>query len=157
MMKPFNNLREAMSEEAQVEAQEKTEKMKCQFDPKIYAGQPIGMFHCPECGDMVLAGVEHPDMDEAEKRYAEYCDEQYEQMKLHFKSYIGESSYESFLLFIDLIPNMKGTMLDLWLRADLNEDYKCMRCNTDVPGRFLYCSPFCTEAHEREQAEESKF
>jgi hypothetical protein len=26
-----------------------------------YIGVPIGMFHCPECGEMVLAGVPHPD------------------------------------------------------------------------------------------------
>jgi acetone carboxylase gamma subunit len=25
------------------------------------AGQPIGMFHCPECGEMVIAGIPHPD------------------------------------------------------------------------------------------------
>jgi len=40
------------------------ELMKCTFDPTIYAGKPIGMFHCPECGEMVLAGLPHPDFDE---------------------------------------------------------------------------------------------
>jgi hypothetical protein len=39
----------------------KTKPTKCGFDPQPYKGQPIGMFHCPECGQMVLAGVEHPD------------------------------------------------------------------------------------------------
>jgi hypothetical protein len=34
---------------------------KCKFDPKIYAGLPIGMFHCPECGEMVIAAMDHPD------------------------------------------------------------------------------------------------
>jgi hypothetical protein len=97
--------------------------MKCDYDPKEMAGQPIGMFHCPSCGDMVLAGVDHPDMDEVEKRYKEYCDQQYENMKLHFKSHIGESFYESFLLCMDLIPKMKDTILELWLRADLNNEY----------------------------------
>ena len=32
---------------------------ECTFDPTVYAGQPIGMFHCPECGEMVLAGLPH--------------------------------------------------------------------------------------------------
>ena len=35
--------------------------LTCKFDPKTYADQPIGMFHCPECGEMVVAGIEHPD------------------------------------------------------------------------------------------------
>ena len=34
---------------------------KCSYDPREMAGKPIGMFHCPECGEMVLAGVSHPD------------------------------------------------------------------------------------------------
>jgi transcription initiation factor IIE alpha subunit len=33
---------------------------RCTFDPRNYVGLAIGMFHCPECGEMVLAGVEHP-------------------------------------------------------------------------------------------------
>lgn len=32
----------------------------CDFDPVPYKGQPIGMFHCPYCGEMVLAGLPHP-------------------------------------------------------------------------------------------------
>jgi len=37
--------------------------MKCSYDPEILKGQPIGMFHCPECGEMVVAGMPHPDYD----------------------------------------------------------------------------------------------
>lgn len=33
---------------------------KCTFDPEIYKDVPLGMFHCPECGEMVLAGLPHP-------------------------------------------------------------------------------------------------
>lgn len=33
----------------------------CTYDPRPLAGQPIGMFHCPECGCMVIAGMPHPD------------------------------------------------------------------------------------------------
>lgn len=35
----------------------------CHHDPRQYLGTPIGMYHCPECGEMVLAGMEHPDYD----------------------------------------------------------------------------------------------
>jgi len=34
---------------------------KCNYDPMQMAGLPIGMFHCPECGEMVIAGMPHPD------------------------------------------------------------------------------------------------
>lgn len=36
---------------------------KCTFDPATYDGPAQGMFHCPECGEMVLAGLPHPDPD----------------------------------------------------------------------------------------------
>ena len=36
---------------------------KCNYDPRPLLGQPIGMFHCPECGAMVVAGCAHPDPD----------------------------------------------------------------------------------------------
>ncbi len=31
----------------------------CPYDPRELAGQPIGMFNCPLCGEMVLAGMVH--------------------------------------------------------------------------------------------------
>ena len=31
----------------------------CSFDPKTTHGA-IGMFHCPECGEMVIASMDHP-------------------------------------------------------------------------------------------------
>lgn len=34
--------------------------VECGYDPMPLLGQPIGMFHCPDCGDMVLAGMPHP-------------------------------------------------------------------------------------------------
>lgn len=34
---------------------------KCSYDPMPLKGQPIGMFHCPECGEMILAGMPHVD------------------------------------------------------------------------------------------------
>lgn len=32
----------------------------CAEKPEKLAGQPIGQYHCPDCGAMVVAGVEHP-------------------------------------------------------------------------------------------------
>ena len=34
---------------------------KCPHDPRELAGHAIGMYHCPECCEMVLAGYPHPD------------------------------------------------------------------------------------------------
>jgi hypothetical protein len=34
--------------------------LKCGHDPEKTTG-PLGMYHCPECGEMVLAGAPHPD------------------------------------------------------------------------------------------------
>lgn len=33
----------------------------CKYDPMEMKDAPIGMYHCPECGEMVLAGAPHPD------------------------------------------------------------------------------------------------
>lgn len=37
--------------------------LECTYDPTVMVGKPIGMFHCPECGEMVVAGMPHPDYD----------------------------------------------------------------------------------------------
>ena len=46
---------------------------KCSFDPTgdIYKDAPIGMFHCPECGEMVVAGIPHPDWS----KFNELCED----------------------------------------------------------------------------------
>lgn len=31
----------------------------CKEDPAKLLGQPIGMYHCPECGSMLVAGIPH--------------------------------------------------------------------------------------------------
>ena len=33
---------------------------RCNEKPERLLGQPIGQYHCPDCGAMVLAGVPHP-------------------------------------------------------------------------------------------------
>lgn len=40
--------------------------MTCSHDPRKTVG-PIGMYHCPECGQMVVAGFAHPDYDKLDK------------------------------------------------------------------------------------------
>ena len=35
----------------------------CPYDPRDYAGQPLGMYHCEGCGHMVLAGATHAKID----------------------------------------------------------------------------------------------
>lgn len=35
---------------------------QCQEKPELLLGQPIGMYHCPDCGAMVMAGVKHPSL-----------------------------------------------------------------------------------------------
>jgi uncharacterized protein YlaI len=32
----------------------------CEEKPELLRNTPIGMYHCPDCGAMVLAGMEHP-------------------------------------------------------------------------------------------------
>lgn len=36
------------------------------YDPLLMTGQPIGMYHCPYCGAMVVAGMAHPDYPDEE-------------------------------------------------------------------------------------------
>ena len=46
--------------------------MKCTHDPRTLKGAPIGMYHCPECGHMVIAGMEHIDWSEEDAEEREY-------------------------------------------------------------------------------------
>jgi len=49
--------------------------MKCSHDPKQTKGV-IGMYHCPDCGQMIVAGMEHPDWDKLDLENTEViCDE----------------------------------------------------------------------------------
>lgn len=122
---------------------------KCSYDPKPVTG-PIGMFHCPDCGDMVIAGFEHPDMDEVDKRYAEYCDERYERFKQYLRSHLGDG-FEDIIRLIDEHTPVKNALMEVWLRADMNEEFLCGRCGKNTFAYRLYCSPFCEKADEIEQ------
>jgi hypothetical protein len=43
---------------------ENGERCPWPWDPQQLADRPIGQYHCPYCGAMVLAGVEHLDYGE---------------------------------------------------------------------------------------------
>jgi hypothetical protein len=133
-----------------------TEKKKCSFDPKSYAGQPIGMFHCPDCGAMVLAGMEHPDYDDMADKYQEYLDHKYDEFNRYLKSHLEEEVYYTFNFFMESNESVKHRLMEIWLRCDINEEQKCMHCNIDIPGNLLYCSEVCEKSHEFEMAQEPK-
>ena len=58
---------------------------RCTYDPRPLLGQPIGMLHCPECGCMVLAGLEHgpcePECTKFDELDRAIWDRMHEQMK----------------------------------------------------------------------------
>ena len=35
---------------------------KCEEKPELLVGMPLGQYHCPDCGAMVIAEVKHPRM-----------------------------------------------------------------------------------------------
>lgn len=37
------------------------QKQPCPYDPAPLTDVPLGMFHCPLCNEMILAGMPHPD------------------------------------------------------------------------------------------------
>lgn len=41
---------------------EETFAPTCAEKPEELLGEPIGMYHCPDCGAMVIAGVPHPEL-----------------------------------------------------------------------------------------------
>jgi transcription initiation factor IIE alpha subunit len=65
---------------------------ECSFDPEPLENIPLGMFHCPECGEMVVGGFPHPRplTDEDFKRLEELDD----QNKVKGKILFDEGSFE---------------------------------------------------------------
>ena len=45
-------------------AEEQCPVETCTEDPRLLAGQPIGQYHCTQCGEMQVAGMEHLHMAE---------------------------------------------------------------------------------------------
>lgn len=46
------------------------------FDPPQLVGQPLGQYHCPYCGAMVIAGMTHPNYAGMDEDYERYMAEQ---------------------------------------------------------------------------------
>lgn len=42
------------------------------WEPQLLVNVAIGMYHCSYCGEMCIAGVEHPDFTGFDEDYAEY-------------------------------------------------------------------------------------
>ncbi len=123
---------------------------KCTHDPKQTTG-PIGMYHCPDCGDMVLAGIDHPDMDDVDAKLDQYYDEQFEALLSYLINQLGRESGIPFIHLIESDEKIKKTLMEIWLRADFNEDRNCEHCGKNVFGRFLFCSPFCEKVEDFKQ------
>lgn len=48
------------------------------WDPIQLKGAPLGQYHCPYCGAMVMAGMDHLDSRGMDEAYAQYCKEEQE-------------------------------------------------------------------------------
>lgn len=125
---------------------------KCEHDPKLTEG-PIGMYHCPECGDMVIAGMDHPDMDKCEEEYNKYCDAKFEELLHWLMKKLGREDGIPFIAMIENNEKIKNVMMEIWLHVNFNPDFNCMRCNKETFAHRLYCSPFCEKAQELELTE----
>ena len=44
---------------------EETFPANCKEKPDALLGAPIGQYHCPDCGAMVIAGLPHPELCES--------------------------------------------------------------------------------------------
>lgn len=95
--------------------------MKCQHDPKETKGA-IGMYHCPECGDMVLAGVEHGDMDKACEVYGRHCDAQYEELRKYLLKKMSVHHAHNIIHFMEVDENAKSALMEIWLRAGIYKE-----------------------------------
>lgn len=92
---------------------------KCSHNPVETKGA-IGMYHCPVCGDMIVAGFDHPDTDKEILAYGKYCDKRYEDLKKYISSHLGDG----LLSVIDLMETkqeVKAVLMEIWLRADIKE------------------------------------
>jgi hypothetical protein len=121
---------------------------KCEHDPKLAEG-PIGMYHCPECGDMVIAGIDHPDMEKYEEEYKKYCDLEYQRLKDHLRS-LQDDGVEDIIALMENNNSIKNGLMEIWLHTDFNKDFMCMRCSKETFAYRLYCSEFCEKAQELE-------
>lgn len=60
---PEDAIRIDLSKRLDITAPLTTEGERCPWpwEPQQLVGVPMGMYHCPYCGEMCVAGVPHPD------------------------------------------------------------------------------------------------
>lgn len=75
------------------------------------------MFHCPECGEMVIAGMAHPPTLD-EKEVNDYFDGKYEELRQYVYKHAPKSSGDAFFNIVENMTNLRGVMMEIWLRAE---------------------------------------
>lgn len=58
-LKKYNKMAARVNSMSDEEIDKLIKEGKCPFEPEHMVGEPIGQFHCPVCGQMVLAGLKH--------------------------------------------------------------------------------------------------
>lgn len=51
------------NKEPSAEWKDLIDRYGCPHDPRDHSGTPLGMYHCPLCGNMVVAGCAHTPID----------------------------------------------------------------------------------------------
>ena len=116
----------------------------CTYDPRTANSAAQGMYHCPECGEMVLAGIEHPNMKRVDEDYGEYLDAKYAGLLSYIFDNTDRAYYEAFELLLKSHPKLCDALMEIWLHADMNEEYKCAQCSRPTCGRYVYCGQYCS-------------
>lgn len=90
----------------------------CTFKSEEYLGVPIGMFHCPECGEMVVAGAPHPDYSILDVDLGSESPElTYGMLKKAFDSAVWGGNRP---ILLALNSNYRRSALKLWSSEDVD-------------------------------------
>lgn len=63
---------------------------ECMEHPEMLCGLPCGMYHCPYCGEMIVAGIPHPTKAMYEEMHAEMQKESEANSECHVPPYTDE-------------------------------------------------------------------
>lgn len=83
----------------------------CDYDPRTCPGE-VGMHHCPECGDMVMAGMEHPNYELGNKILGQLGSLRFGDLVVTDEGY--------FALVVDPVPLRDDGPVELYLGNGLN-------------------------------------
>ncbi|MCK9282542.1 MAG: hypothetical protein M0P71_18150 [Melioribacteraceae bacterium] len=59
-LKDYNSMVDKINTMQDEELDKLINNNKCPFEPELIVDEPMGMFHCPLCGEMVVAAAPHP-------------------------------------------------------------------------------------------------